>query len=157
MNIFVLDYNPKKCAEYHCDKHVVKMLLETAQILCTVHHKFGNTDVPYKATHKNHPCTLWAGASRQNYEWLVELAKYLNDEYMFRFNHHINHKSYDVIVNLPDNPVLNSGLTEFAQAMPEHCKISNCVVDNYRYYYKTEKAHLLKYTNSFEPHWLKDK
>lgn len=76
---------------------------------------------------------------------------------MFRFNNFENHKSYDVIVNLPDNPVLNSGLTEFAQAMPEHCKISTDIVENYRYYYKTEKAHILKYTHTSEPYWLKDK
>lgn len=73
MNIFVLDYTPQKAAEYHCDKHVVKMILESAQILCAVHHKNGDSNVPYKLTHKNHPCTIWAGESRSNYLWLTQL------------------------------------------------------------------------------------
>jgi hypothetical protein len=62
MNIFVLDRDVKKCAEYHNDKHVVKMILETAQLLCGVHHmtESGYGDVPYKLSHKNHPCSIWA-------------------------------------------------------------------------------------------------
>lgn len=87
MNIFVLDYNPQVAAEYHCDKHVVKMILESAQILCAVHHKNGNSDVPYKLTHANHPCIIWAGESKQNYLWVTELAEALNDEYIFRFKY----------------------------------------------------------------------
>lgn len=154
MNIFVLDYNPKKAAEFHCDKHVVKMLLETAQILCAVHHKNGNSDVPYKLTHKNHPCTIWASKSKQNYSWLTDLAEHLNAEFMFRFGHFDNHKSYDVIANLPDIKLPDIGLTEFAQAMPEHCKVSSCTVENYRYYYKTEKQHILKYTHACVPYWI---
>lgn len=154
MNIFVLDYNPKVAAEYHCDKHVVKMILESAQILCAVHHRYGNTNVPYKLTHKNHPCTIWAGDSRQNYEWLLQLATHLNDEYKFRFNHFENHKSYDVILSLPDNPCLATGVTPFAEAMPEHCKISSDTVSNYRNYYLTEKQHILKYSNCQTPFWV---
>jgi hypothetical protein len=60
MNIFLLDSNIKKCAQYHCDKHVVKMILESAQILSTV-LRLNGVDQGYKTTHANHPCTLWAG------------------------------------------------------------------------------------------------
>ena len=154
MNIFVLDYNPQKAAEYHCDKHVVKMILESAQILCSVHHKNGDKDVPYKLTHKNHPCTIWAGESKQNYLWLTELAEHLNDEFMFRFNHEVNHKSYDVIANLPPIDLPDIGLTKFAEAMPDYCKVTDCTVMNYREYYRKEKAPILKYTNAQIPYWL---
>ena len=58
MNIFILDKDPKTAAEYHCDKHVLKMILETAQMLCTAHWETGG-QAPYRATHKNHPCTKW--------------------------------------------------------------------------------------------------
>ena len=176
MNIFVLDYNPQVAAEYHCDKHVVKMILESAQILCAVHHKvYLKTmkkqytplemeqsliaeslikEIPYKLTHANHPCTIWAGTSRSNYLWLTELAKHLNNEFMFRFNHEVNHKSYVVIANLPDIDLPDTGLTKFAEAMPDYCKVTDCTVMNYREYYKKEKAHILKYTNASTPYWL---
>lgn len=160
MNIFVLDYNPQVAAEYHCDKHVAKMILESAQILCAVHHKNGNSDVPYKLTHANHPCTIWAGESKQNYLWLTELAEALNDEYIFRFKYTDtytkvdNHKSYDVIAELPPIDLPDIGLTKFAEAMPDYCKISEDTVINYREYYRKEKAHILKYTNAQTPYWI---
>ena len=72
MNIFVLDKNPTKAANMLCDKHVVKMIVETAQMLCTTAHVNGHLSVPYKATHKNHPCTLWSNESSANWDWLVE-------------------------------------------------------------------------------------
>lgn len=71
MNIFVLAGNPWDSAKMQCDKHVVKMPLETAQMLCSVWHRYGHGDkVPYKEAHKKHPCTLWAGDTKQNYKWL---------------------------------------------------------------------------------------
>lgn len=176
MNIFVLDYNPQVAAEFHCDKHVVKMILESAQILCAVHRKVYLKamkkqytplemeqsliaerlikEIPYKLTHANHPCTIWAGESKQNYLWLTELAEHLNNEYKFRFNHEVNHKSYDVIANLPDIDLPDTGLTKFAEAMPDYCKVTDCTVMNYREYYRKEKAHILKYTNASTPYWL---
>lgn len=196
MNIFVLDYNPKFAAEYHCDKHVVKMILESAQILSSIHRlkngvltkvavrksngielkdwyvldtdcfdlkpvvihgDFYNVLINYEVyaiTHKNHPCTIWAGESKQNYLWLTELAEHLNNEFMFRFNHEVNHKSYDVIVELPPIDLPDTGLTRFAEAMPDYCKITDCPVMNYREYYRKEKAHILKYTNNSTPYWI---
>ena len=71
MNIFVLDESPVTSAQMQCDKHIVKMPLETAQMLCSVWHRYGVGDlVPYKEVHKKHPCTLWAGDSMDNYDWL---------------------------------------------------------------------------------------
>ena len=68
MNIFVLDLDVKKCAEYHVDKHVVKMILESAQLLCGVHHIVSpdNVNIPYKLSHKNHPCSIWTRKSLSN-------------------------------------------------------------------------------------------
>ena len=59
MNIFYLDKDPQQAAKYHCDKHVVKMILESAQMLCTVVNEISGGQVtPYKSTHKNHPCKI---------------------------------------------------------------------------------------------------
>ena len=133
MNIFVLDKNPAVAAMYHCDKHVPKMILESAQMLSTV---FGG---PYKPTHKNHPCTIWVAQSRQNAEWLWVLADALNCEYKDRFNHARNHKSWDAIepVWRDINALPDIGLTPFAQAMPDEFKQSNAV-DAYRAYYRSK-------------------
>ena len=83
MNIFFLDEDPTMSAQYHVDKHVVKMILETAQLLCGVHHATApdNTYVPYKLSHKNHPCSIWARTSLSNYLYLCELGLELCKEY----------------------------------------------------------------------------
>ena len=82
MNIFVLDYNPKRAAQMQCDKHVVKMPLETAQILCSA---FEPGTAPYKRTHYNHPCSVWGRESKVNYKWLIEHGLALSDEYTYRY------------------------------------------------------------------------
>ena len=73
MNIFVLHEQPDVAAQILCDKHVVKMILESAQMLCTVAHNHGY-DAPYRRTHPKHPCTLWAGKSQENWDWLISHA-----------------------------------------------------------------------------------
>ena len=96
MNIFVLDKDPKKCAEYHNDKHVVKMILETAQLLCGVHHMAeSKLDIPYRLSHKNHPCSIWARECIENYVWLCDLGMELCKEYTYRYGK--RHKSQDII------------------------------------------------------------
>jgi hypothetical protein len=137
MNIFVLDLNPIKAAEYHCDKHICKLLLESCQMMSTVCRSNGH-DVGYKATHKNHPATLWCGESRSNWLWLKHLAEGLNEQYKQRFNKTVNHKSFDVIQQLPVPNIIDKGVTAFAQAMPECYKNIDPVVA-YRSYYKNEK------------------
>ncbi|MBT4785044.1 MAG: hypothetical protein HOO21_06795, partial [Candidatus Marinimicrobia bacterium] len=126
MNIFVLDNEVEKCAEYHCDKHVIKMILESAQMMSAVVRLQGY-DVGYKLTHKNHPCTIWARKSISNYLWLFKLIERLNAEYRYRYDKDINHKSFDMVKTLPmpDLPVI--GLTPFAQAMPEQYRNKNAV------------------------------
>ena len=73
MNIFILDLDPQSCAEAHCDKHVVKMILETAQLLSSALWITG-VEAPYRLTHKNHPCAIWTRESLDNYMWLCQLG-----------------------------------------------------------------------------------
>ena len=84
MNIFLLDYDHETCAQYHCDKHVVKMPLESTQMLSTVHWRH-NAEGPYLPVHQKHPCTLWAGQTVENYKWLWRLGIALCKEYTFRY------------------------------------------------------------------------
>lgn len=152
MNIFILDQNIKKIAEYHADKHVVKMILETAQIMSAV-VRYSGIDAGYKITHINHPCTKWARASLSNWMWLYDLGFWLNIEYRYRFNHNYNHKSFDVIDNLPEPNIEDIGITPFAQAMPTECKNEDAVTA-YRNYYNQEKRHLFKWTKRDVPYWI---
>src|SRR6056297_897165 len=118
MNIFVLDNDIKKCAHYHCDQHVIKMILESTQILCTALNLKGY-ETPYKSTHTKHPCVKWAGQSYSNFQWLTELAFALNDEYKYRYEKDTDHKSIETLEYVQQYSYEDSGLTEFVQAMPE--------------------------------------
>lgn len=87
MNIFILDTDIKLSARYHVDRHIVKMPLETAQLLCTAHHA-GGTDkdtIPYRMTYKNHPCAMWARENISNYTWLCYFGLELCYEYTYRY------------------------------------------------------------------------
>lgn len=144
MNIFVLDNNPRIAAMMMCDKHINKMLLESAQLVCSaINYKAGEQVTPYRTTHINHPSTIWTRASIDNFWWLTEHAKELNLQYKIRYGKLHNHKSWEVIKQvvkeckeyisvLPD-----IGPTPFALAMPEEYKDANAV-QAYRAYYKTK-------------------
>lgn len=155
MNIFFLDTNPKKIAEYHCNSHVVKMCVEYAQLLCGVHWMVGS-EAPYKLTHKNHPCAKWVRESNENYEYLCEIGLALCDEYTFRYGK--VHKSEAVIEwcakNVPPLPK-NVGSTLPAMAMPDDYKINDSVIESYRKYYINDKAHIAKWTGRCAPEWFK--
>jgi len=141
MNIFYLHQDPVKAAEYQYNKHVVKMVLESAQILCTVHHKYmgEDVDVPYKATHKNHPSTLWAGQSAQNYEWLYRHFVALSEEYKKRYGkEHLSYTKCKDKVNMLPGGILETGLTDMPQCMPDEYK-DECSVQAYWNYYIGEK------------------
>jgi len=153
MNIFVLDKNIQKCAQYHADQHVVKMILEYAQMLCTVLYENG-IDAPYKPTHRNHPCTIWAGESLSNWKWLRELALALNGEYKYRYDKITDHKSAIVAKSLPEPGIVDIGLTEFAQAMPEEYRVEGDAVQAYRNYYIGDKSRFAKWTKCEIPGWF---
>lgn len=132
MNIFVLDYNLIIAARMACDKHVVKMPLETAQILSTVNGG------PYKPTHQNHPCTLWSAAFSDNYDWLVCHGLALCAEYTYRYGK--VHSSEAVIWELSSCPEFVAvGSSKHPRCMPEQYKVDD-VVESYRNFYHGDKS-----------------
>lgn len=153
VNIFILDLNINTCARYHADQHVVKMILESAQMLCTVINTTGGR-APYKSTHTKHPCTLWAGRSLSNWQWLRRLALALNQEYRYRYQAAANHASADIIQKLTPPSISDIGLTEFAQAMPETYRVPGNAVLAYRRFYIGEKARFAKWTRRRVPKWF---
>ena len=85
MNIFFLDTDPVLAAQYHADKHVVKMILESAQLLCTAVNELAHKQVtPYKSTHINHPCSIWVRENYCNWSYVFELMLELEKEWQFR-------------------------------------------------------------------------
>jgi hypothetical protein len=156
MNIFVLDENIEKCARYHCDQHVVKMILESVQMLCTALNKKGVT-TPYRSTHLNHPCVLWVERSFDNFCWLGNLAFSLNDEYRYRFEKQVDHSSISVLREITGHDYEKRGLTEFAQAMPEAYKVAGDPVRAYRQFYLGEKMAFARWTRRSVPDWVYDR
>ncbi|MDZ7797484.1 MAG: pyrimidine dimer DNA glycosylase/endonuclease V [Candidatus Marinimicrobia bacterium] len=155
MNIFVLDMNIEKCARYHCDQHVVKMILESTQIVCTALNKKGFV-TPYRSTHVKHPCVLWAGISFDNLQWLIMLARALNCEYKYRYRTSREHVSIRVLDEVKAMRFASSGLTEFAQAMPEKYKVPGDPVRAYRDFYIGEKLGFAKWTRRKRPVWIEE-
>ena len=155
MNIFFLDFDTQKCAQYHCDKHVVKMVLETAQLLCGVHHVTPQVtpQVPYKLSHKNHPCAIWTRESLSNYLYLCDLGLELCKEYTYRYGK--RHKSQDVIewciTNKPN--IVDTGFTAPPKAMPEEYKVYD-VIESYRNYYRGAKKVFCSWKNRDVPEWF---
>ena len=136
MNIFYLSRDPEKAARMQCDKHIVKMPLETAQLLSTAHVELDLNQVAYRATHKNHPSAVWARSNRSNYKWLFEHFRALCFEYQDRYGK--VHKSFqdhiDALKIYPEN--LPDGIFQDPpQCMPDECK-RDCAVLAYRVYYK---------------------
>ncbi|MBS3740916.1 MAG: hypothetical protein KGY75_06985 [Candidatus Cloacimonetes bacterium] len=154
MNIFVLDKNINKCAQYHCDQHVVKMILESAQILCTALSLRGY-ETPYKPTHEKHPCVLWAKMSYSNFKWLSRLAYALNSEYRYRYSSKVDHKSISVVNEIQEYEYKDRGLTEFVQAMPEEYRVKENAVKAYRNFYNYDKSRFAVWSKRHEPDWFK--
>ncbi len=154
MQVFVLDKNPKKSAKMLCDKHVVKMILESAQILSTVHW-LQNTSLKektYKPTHVKHPCVIWANDSKKNYVWLLKHLKALLKEYTYRYNK--QHKTKRLLTYLKKVPTtLKNKKRYFVLAMPEKYKQKDVIL-SYRDYYSQEKKHFIRYTKRKKPSWL---
>jgi hypothetical protein len=166
MNIFFLHTNPRKCARWHCDKHVVKMLLETCQLLYTCHWMTGPVDFTsaplrkdggqgYKKAHWNHPCSKWVRRSATCYKWLARLGMELLKEYMYRYpgkTHGCAEHVKWLYNHVP--PCLNDiGWIEPAMAMPDVYKSGDAVA-SYRRYYLGAKAGILKWTGRNVPHWV---
>jgi hypothetical protein len=154
MNIFYLARDPKTCAAMLCDKHVVKMILETAQLLSTAHSELGSWKRGmYQPTHKNHPCAIWARTSGQNYQWLLEYGQWLLSEYNHRYGkHHKTSEPMWLLQRLPkDIPII--GFSSPPKCMPDEYKFGNTIWA-YRKYYFYGKKHIDKrWTNRKPPEW----
>lgn len=159
MNIFYVDSDPKIAAQSLCDKHVVKMVLESAQLLCTTHHLIGTWELPekfYKATHINHPCAIWVRQCSGHYAWLSLHASYLCKEYTYRYGK--THASYPIV----DWCLSNFAATTFSygiappQCMPDEYKMEDTVAAYRRYYNEYKRNTIqMKWTRREPPVWWK--
>lgn len=178
MNIFFLDKNPKLAAEYHVDKHCVKMILETAQLLSTAHRVLDGVEtttvsnnrkkriwhlpdvreqILYSATHINHPSAVWVRQSKANYVWLYNLFVELCKEYTYRYDK--VHKCQRELIflqlaRIPEN-IPDISFTEPTPAMPDDVKVQNDSINSYRNYYNKHKTHLASWKKREVPEWYK--
>lgn len=173
MNIFYLHKNPVICASYHCDKHVVKMILEYTQLLIIPYHQKFNSNpnkwakqyqfnfpnsIP-KITHENHPCAIWARESWDNWIWLVALAYNLCIEYQRRYNK--QHSYQTAIFQMWHNSPLwlpKNGITKRPQCFGPHepeCYIKGRPLEAYRRYYIIAKEHIAYWKHGKTPKWYK--
>ena len=168
MNIFYLDRDPVIAAQMMCDKHVVKMILESAQMLSTAHRvldgdEYANKMGLYKLAHKNHPSTIWVRSSELNYRWLWEHYVALMDEYTYRYDKtHATSRLRDALNKTPDNipsthyPNISSTQypnTDPPMCMPDYCKGDDTVL-SYQTYYIVEKSGFAKWKRRDIPEWF---
>ena len=152
MNIFLLDYNMLLNAQYHTDRHVVKMITEYNQLLSSAYYFTDN--IPeniYQLTHENHPCSKWARESLSNWVWLRDMTLILCQEYTYRYGR--IHAGETYCKSLPTPELIDIGITLFAQAFPDKYKNNDPVV-GYRQYYLEEKQGLFKWTKRNIPPWI---
>ena len=174
MNIFYLDSDVKTCATYHNDKHVVKMILEYAQLLSTAHRMLDGAEyidassgrrikrwrlenesmenMLYKASHINHPSAIWVRQSNNNYNWLMCLFQDLLQEYTYRYG---KIHATDRLVYWLRKPPANIPVGYFTQptpAMPDEYKVPDSI-QSYRNYYVGAKKTMAKWKNRPIPEW----
>jgi len=179
INIFYLHEDPVICAQYHNDKHTVKMILEYAQLLSTAHRYIDGTmsvvlsktgrktkrwslhddlrdNLLYSATHINHPSAKWVRHSDNNYRWLYRLFRELCTEYTFRYGkiHLTETKLGDLLKDPPKN-IPQGGFTPPWRAMPDDVKIGDDSLASYRNYYIKNKTHLSNWKGRNVPEWYK--
>ena len=158
MNIFYLDRDPVIAAQMMCDKHVVKMILESAQMLSTAHRVIDGDDYAnerglYKMAHKNHPSTIWVRSSDEHYKWLYKLMLSLMEEYTYRYGkHHATERLIEPLRLLPTS-IENNGFTDPPQCMPDYCKKDD-VVSSYQNYYIEEKSGFATWKSRAVPEWF---
>lgn len=159
MNIFYLSNDPVDCAVQHVDKHVVKMILEYAQLLSNAHHMCDGEQVItpiYKLTHKNHPSAIWVRASRSHYRWLHTLLTSLCKEYTYRYEkvHKVEREGLLNILKTPPNALVDNGwLSDPTPAMPDEYK-ADTAIESYRRYYKGAKYSFARWKNRTVPGWF---
>jgi hypothetical protein len=180
MNIFVLDKDPIRAAQLQCDKHVVKMIVESAQLLSTAHRmldgkletrlsKSGRKqkyyaldasveDVYYRACHHNHPSNVWARESDTNYNWLYRHFVALCDEYKYRYGkvHATDTKLRDALATPPRNiPVTSETPFKLAMGSNPECIDNNDPIGSYRKFYQTKQDRFkMVWTKRTTPEWF---
>ena len=178
MNIFGLSESPVTAAQMMVDCHVVKMILETAQLLSTAHRvldgelyidktsngrnikrwRLSDSDMEsalYKATHVNHPCAIWCRQSHNNYQWLFEHFEALCDEYTYRYGkvHKIQREGLlEELYTPPTHIPKGVGFTEPTPAMPEQFIVPSSI-SSYKNYYIGAKQHLANWKKREIPNW----
>ena len=177
MNIFYLDKDPKTCAQYHCDKHVVKMILEYAQLLSTAHRVIDGKEtkvlsnsgkryvsnwildddsdkILYKVAHLNHPSNIWVRQSGYNYNYLWQLWHYLCLEYTERYGkNHITWKKLRSYLSHEPQMISDKEFTPPPQCMPDECK-KNDTIQAYRDFYMAHKREFATWKTQV-PSWFK--
>lgn len=154
MNIFVTNTDPLICAQEHCNVHVVKMILETAQLLSTAHVELDGKQVAYKATHKNHPSAVWVRKERSNYLWAFDLFDALLYEYTHRTGKRHKSASIREILSRPPEKISDrfGCLTHFPKAMPDEFK-QKSVETSYKDYLNAKYMEWLKRDRPMRVEW----
>ena len=176
MNLFYLDKEPDISATLHCDKHVVKMIIEYAQMLSTAHRMLDGEsyyglskngrrlqrwrmlddreDILYKASHINHPSTVWVRENAIQYQYAYDMFTNLCDEYTYRYGktHMTDTKLRQLLNNIPDNCTLGVW-REPPQCMPDDVKAESAI-DAYHKYYKEYKKSFAKWTKRDVPQFM---
>ena len=182
MNIFYVHPDPKKCAQQHCDKHVVKMCVEYAQLLSTAHRVLDGeewrgrsvkgravtkyflpddemNEIVYKACHVNHPSTIWTRSSSENYNWLYNMWCELAYEYEHRYGR--VHESFNKLELLSLCPPINIKNDEFTEPTPAMAQFPECIVEgdsiaSYRNFYWADKREFAKWSKRDIPKWWRE-
>lgn len=175
MNIFYLSDDPVTSAQSMVDRHVVKMILETAQLLCTAHRVLDGErktvvgkrkttifelngiqdELFYKATHVNHPCAVWVRHCPENYNWTYRHYLALLDEYTYRYGKtHATKDRLGLFLEYPPQKIISVNPTLPPSCMNNQFIISDDPVLNYRNYYNYGKTHLLRWTKRIPPNWI---
>jgi hypothetical protein len=175
MNIFYLDSDPQRCATQHVDKHVVKMVLEYAQLLSTAHRILDGTvrvmlsqsgrqkkvywlsderdSVLYTATHINHPSAIWTRQSKENYQWLFKLYVELMREYTHRYGKEHACGRLQTYLSACPQKIPQGVFSEPTPAMPDAYRVAGNAIASYRNYYLGDKCHLFSWKNRERPFW----
>lgn len=178
MNIFYLDPNPKTCAEMHLDKHVVKMIIEYAQLMSTAHRVIDgeeyldktannrnikrwrlhdNREVTLmKASHINHPSGVWCRDNTENYMWLYAMWYYLLKEYTHRYGKIHACARLENFLAIAPFKMKNGKFFAPTPAMPDECKIPGDSLNSYHKYYVERKNHFAKWTKRQIPNWYEE-
>jgi len=165
MNLFVLDRRPETAAQYHCDKHVRKMILEAVEMMGYVYPHGQFQPWPWvhsKGRHYNHPMSKWVRASRHNFDWTLQYAEALCHEFVWRFDKKVRHACHAhvdwIASHIPFDQLLDMPMTDWPRCFGPHKEqivLSSDAVFDYRTYYMVAKRHMAVWTKRGEPFWWK--